>query len=299
MNILICGATGFVGRHLAARLARAGHTLTGVARHRERARHDWPQYGWVSGDYRHDLQAQDWLPRLRGLNYDAVINAVGILRGSGDQAFASLHTQAPQALFTAAREAGVPLIVQISALGAADGITAYHRSKRAADETLASLGGRWQVLRPSLIQGPGGASTRLFLKQSALPLIPLVGAGDQRVQPVHVSDIADAVLRLVEDPALPSGIVHAVGPRAVTMRELYALYRRALGLGAARFLPTPLPLVQLAARLGDLSGLGPLSSETLGMLLTPNVADPAPFAALLGRAALAPEQFFDADAGMS
>jgi uncharacterized protein YbjT (DUF2867 family) len=296
MNILICGATGFVGRHLAAHLTAAGHAVTGVARQRERARGLWPQYGWISGDYTRDTRLDDWLPRLRGVHYDAVINAVGILRDSRRQPFDALHELAPKALFAAALEAGVPLSVQISALGAGQVDSRYHRSKHAADEFLAALGGRWQVLRPSLIYGPGGASTRMFLTQSALPLIPLVGSGDQRVQPVHVNDLVSAVQRLIDDPVRPSGITAAVGARAVSLRELYAIYRHGQGLGAAHFLPIPLPLIQLAARLGDLSGLGPLSSETLGMLQIPNVADASPFTALLGRPPLAPEQFFSTPA---
>jgi len=94
---------------------------------------------------------------------DAIINAVGILteRGAGD--FERIHRQAPAALFTAAADAGIGRVVQISALGAATRRTPYLASKADADAVLAATCPSGTFVRPSLVFGDGGASTAFFL----------------------------------------------------------------------------------------------------------------------------------------
>src|SRR4029078_12503220 len=91
---------------------------------------------------------------------------------------------------------------QISALGAEAGAVArYHSSKYEADRFLMELPLDWAVFALSLVYGAGGSSARIFDSQASLPLIPLPGRGDQRVQPVHIDDLVEAVMRLAESPA--------------------------------------------------------------------------------------------------
>ena len=133
MKVLVCGATGFIGRHLGRRLLSSGHTVVAVMR---QASHgpvgDFASHA-VTGDFSRDVSAADWLPRLAGV--DVVVNAVGILRERGAQRFERLHVRGPIALFDACVQAGVPRVVQISALGADEQAqSAFHLSKRVADE---------------------------------------------------------------------------------------------------------------------------------------------------------------------
>src|SRR5439155_26090049 len=94
--------------------------------------------------------------------------------------FRALHDEGPRALFAACRESGVTRVVQVSALGAdAEAASAFHRSKRAADDFLLSLPLRGVVVQPSLVFGVGGASAELFTRLAALPLVPLPGGGTQ------------------------------------------------------------------------------------------------------------------------
>ncbi|MDH5526957.1 MAG: complex I NDUFA9 subunit family protein [Nitrospirota bacterium] len=291
MHILITGASGFIGRHLATALRDRGHRVTGCVRD---PRHRWPGVDFIQSDLTRDQTTQAWLPRLHGV--DVVINAVGVIRETGANTFDTLHHRAPLSLFQAASEAGVGRVIQISALGAhPDAASEFHRSKGRADAALAQLPVRGVVLRPSVVYGSGGQSTELFEAMAALPLVPLVGAGEQVIQPVDADDLTAAVVRLVtmDDPP---ALVDAVGPKPVTLREFLTAFHTGLGLSPPRFLAVPRPLVGLGAWLGDRFGTGPLTREALGMLERGNTADPAPFAALLGRA---PTALSDGVAGMA
>lgn len=275
MRILICGANGFIGRAIADRLAAAGHEVIRGVRQ--------PHHpGDIAIDYRRDHAAADWLPRLTGI--DAVVNAIGILVENRDSRFEAIHQRAPQALFAACAQAGVRRVVQISALGAADGDTAYFTTKRAADEFLMSQAIDWQVLRPSLVYGDDGDSARFFRLLASLPVVGLPGDGGQGVQPVHIDDLTEAVERLLAPSTPPRQCVDLVGATAVPYRAMLASYRAALGFAPACQIAIPAPLIGLAAHvLGCLPG-AILTPDTWKMLRRGNTADVAATAALLGRA---------------
>lgn len=219
MNILLCGASGFVGRHLEAALLKAGHKVSrGVSR---------PQRpGDIAIDYQNDTDIETWVPRLAGI--DAVVNAVGVLRDSPAQPMARLHDAVPRALFAAAAQSGIKRIVQISALGVYTGIkTSYMQTKQAADDFLQTLDLGWAILRPSMIYGRDGAGTHMFMLLSHMPVVMLPDGGRQMVQPVHIEDVAQAVVKLLAhgtaSPPLRR-IIACVGAEAVTLGGLISSY---------------------------------------------------------------------------
>lgn len=273
MNVLLTGASGFLGRHIAAALVGAGHTIVPVSRR--------------SGvDFRRMRTPPDWRALLDGV--DAVVNAVGIIGETRGQNFALLHTQAPMALFDACLQAGVRRVVQISALGAdASACSAYHSSKRAADDGLRSLPLDWFVLRPSLVYGQGGASVGAALRLAALPWIPVVGRGRQMLQPVHISDLVAAVLRSLT--AAEVGLtLDIVGPEAISCADWLQRLRRAQGLEPARLMCVPYPLVLALAVLGR--GISSMARpDNIRMLQRGSTADMRPLERFLGRRPLAAE----------
>lgn len=286
--ILLTGASGFIGRHLADALVRDGHDV--VCAVRDTARSHDRRFRYVAADFTRDVDAAAWLGRLTGI--DVVINAVGILRESGTQTFDAIHSRTPRALFAACLQAGVKRVVQISALGAdAQAASRYHLSKKEADDYLASLPLQSVIVQPSLIYGPGGTSARMFTTLASLPLIVLPGAGMQQVQPVHIDDLVAAIRLLVRQDIKPGTCLPVVGPEPMAMRTFIATLREAMGAGPAHFLPVPSGLVRLAARAGSLLPGALLDPETLGMLERGNTGDVGPLARLLGHAPRAVRQF--------
>src|SRR5204863_3685040 len=162
---------------------------------------------------------EEWLEQVAG--HDAVINTVGIIRESPGSSFQCVHTDAPIALFEAAARAGVRKIVQLSALGAEEGAAdRYRSSKGAADARLARLGVPYVVVRPSLIYGSGDQSMTFFLSLAALPVTPVPGDGQYRVQPIHVDDLTRALVASVERDDLAGLTVDVGGAEALTFDAL-------------------------------------------------------------------------------
>jgi uncharacterized protein YbjT (DUF2867 family) len=294
MKILLTGATGFIGRRLAEALLAQGHTLRCVSRAPPAGVQTAGALTWVRVDYAQALSATQWTEAVR--DCDAVINAVGILRSHGSYTFDSVHGKAPCALFEAARIAGVSRIIQISALGAdAGAASAYHLSKKVADDALRALGVPYSIVQPSLVFGPEGASARFFMATASLPVIPLAGLDDSLIQPVHIDDLVQAVLTLIVLPAedMPP-LLAAVGPQPLSLRAYYQALRATLRLPRrAHYLPMPLALVRAAARVGDAVPGALLNTDTLAMLRRGNTADPGRLQRVLGRNPRPAESFVD------
>jgi uncharacterized protein YbjT (DUF2867 family) len=277
MKILICGASGFVGRHVYDALTAVGHDCVRGVR-KPRAAND------VAVDYRKDLTPEQWLPKLAGT--DVVINAVGVLRDTKAQPMQQLLADAPVALFRAAVLAGVKRIVNFSALGIESELdVAYFARRREAEAVLFASPSdmRWLNLRPSVIYGDDGASARMFRLLASLPVHGLPMGGKQALQPVHIDDVCAAVRNWLADVDAQNLSVNAAGPEVVTMRGMLDSYRQQLGRGKALHIHVPGLFVKLGARLGDFVPSIPLCSDTLTMLNAGNTGDNSGFARLLGR----------------
>jgi uncharacterized protein YbjT (DUF2867 family) len=286
--VLLTGASGFIGSHLAEALVAAGHQVVCAVRHPQRAQD--ARFRYVQADYTRDLSPDDWLPRVAGI--DVVVNAVGIIREQGGQTFELIHERAPCALFSACAQGAVRLVLQISALGADEQARSrYHLSKKRADDFLAALPVHSVIVQPSLVFGSGGTSASLFTTLASLPLIGVPGEGGQRIQPVHIDDLIAGVIALLHDPPPSATRVPIVGPAPTTLRGFLASLRHALGLGGAHFLPIPVPVVRGTAAAAKALPNSILDPETLEMLERGNTADANAVSRLLGHPPRAPEEF--------
>ena len=140
------------------------------------------------------------------------------------------------------------------------------------------------VVRPSLVYGPGSVSARLFATLASMPVIGLPGRGAQRVQPVHVFELAEAIAALVERTGSVRGVHEIGGADALSYRQMLAAYRTAQGLGDAIWLPLPRPLMTLSAWLAEHVPQRVFSRDTLGLLERGNVTEHNALPSLLGRA---------------
>ena len=266
MLIAVTGATGFVGRHVVARLAARGHRVRALVRSPERARRSLACFPTelVAGDL-HDTAALATLTR----DADAVIHLVGIIVETGSATFPAVHVEGTRRLLAAARDAGVRRFVHMSAVGARDapGATRYHRTKWQAEELVRASGGEYAIFRPSLISGPGNVPIRTLARLHRwCPVVPVFGDGRFPTQPVWIEDVAGAFARAAEEPAIV-GAFELGGSEVLT----YEQFLRAIGRAVGRPRPlvhVPLALVRAAAAAFDpLGPAAPLTRDQLQMLV--------------------------------
>ncbi len=283
MRILLTGANGFIGSHIAAALIDYGHEVIAAVRDVAGTTRRLPGAAIVRTDFNRDTDAAVWVPRLSGV--DAVINCAGILQQARGQSIAAIHTEAPQALFAACVEAQVRTVIQISAVSAeAEAGTAYASTKLAADRYLQTLDLDWIVLRPSLVYGQGSyGGTSLLRALAACPLFtPLPGSGNQPFQPIHVEDLARAIRDVLHNLKLRRIVLDPVGPETLSLKDIVALLRRWLGFRPVPGLAIPGWLIDVVARWGDLVGAGPINSTARRQLDYGNVSSPERFAQAIG-----------------
>jgi uncharacterized protein YbjT (DUF2867 family) len=282
MNILLTGATGFIGNHLLRFLLQQGHSVTACCRNPQQLLLHTDNLKTLAIDFATATLVDSWLPHLNGI--DAVINCVGIIAETKNQTFAELHKLAPIALFQAAAQVGVKKVIQVSALGADEKAeSAYHLSKRAADDALRNLPLDWFILQPSIVYGHGAQSTALFHALAALPVHVLPDGGQQQLQPIHVDDLV-AVVSVCLKPDTPAQQTLAlVGSNPVSYVDLLQKLRRRLGKSPAATISLPQSYVLIAASLGKWLGEPILSKDNMAMLNRGNTADPNGITQLLGR----------------
>ena len=262
MRILITGATGFIGRHLVLALASEGHDLVLTSRslHEGADGHDWRTIDFATAH-----SPDDWRDVVE--NVDLVINAVGIFKSTRSQSFAALHDRAPRALFEASKRAGVKRIIQISALGTDESATCeYHLSKLRADDALAKLDLEWVVLRPSLIIGGDGESWRFFKALASLPVTPVIGDGDQTLQPVSIEDVIKAVLASIHRSEATGARINLVGAQCLTLESYLQSLSNWLGRSSFRPLAISYGLAGALAGVGHLFADMPLNRQAVTML---------------------------------
>lgn len=236
-HICILGGTGFVGRHLAARLVADGHRLTILSRrpflHGGLA--VLPTLRLVQGD------VHDEATLIAAFSdADVVINLVGILNEPRDNGlgFRRAHIDLARRVLDACRRVGVRRLLHMSALNAhaTQGASYYLRSKGEAEGIVLSQGGpdlKVTVFQPSLIIGAGDSS---LLRFAALvgslpgPLFPLA-CPEARFAPVFVGDVAEVFTRALDDRRSFGQRYPLCGPDAFTLRELVELVARESGSG--------------------------------------------------------------------
>lgn len=293
MRVLVCGSSGCIGRAVVENLRWRGHGVVETAHRPAAACADGNTPGDVVAlDFMQPTSPAVWAARLRALRVDTVVNCVGVLIESPAARFDRVHELGPIELFRGAALAGVGRIVQVSALGvglcsgeaAAGSEPAYLRSKRHADEAVMALPVDAAVVRPSLVYGPRSRSAELFATLASLPVIALPAGGRQRVQPVHVFEVAEAICRLVERTGSARGVYELGGGDVLSYRDMLSTYRRSQGLGEPIFVSVPVALMRAGALFAERLPQKVFSRDTLRLLERGNVATRDAARVLLGRA---------------
>lgn len=221
-RVTVFGGSGFIGRHLVRRLAARGDVVRVAVRDPVAAAFLKPMgnVGQIV-PMRVDIRDQAAVDEaVRGA--DAVVNLVGILAEGGRQRFDAIQGEGATRIAAAAKAAGVPRFVQVSAIGADAGSpSGYARSKAAGEAGVRRHYPDAPILRPSVVFGPEDDFFNRFARLAQFaPALPLVGGGTTRFQPVYVGDVA-AAIEVALDSADASGRTFELGgPRVVDMREV-------------------------------------------------------------------------------
>ena len=222
--ITVFGGSGFIGQHVVQALGSRGYRIR-VAVRRPNEALFLKMSGVVGQIEPVQTNIRDEASvRAAVAGASAVINLVGILSQSGKQTFNAVHAEGSERIARLAKAAGVPIFIQMSALGAdADSPSRYSQSKAAGEAAVLAHYRDAAILRPSVVFG---ADDQFFNRFAALarlsPIVPLVGANTY-FQPVYVKDIAEAVLRALETDAADGKIIELGGPAHFTMRQIMEL----------------------------------------------------------------------------
>ena len=265
--VTVFGGSGFIGRHLIGRLARQGWIVRVAVRRPSRADFLKPM-GDVGQVTPIRAPIQDRIAVESAVaGADAVINLVGILFERGAQTFAAVHAHGAQSVAIAAAAAGVERLVQISALGADDhSEIGYARSKGAGETAVRAAFPNAVILRPSVVFGPeDGFFNRFAIMARLSPVLPLIGGGGAKFQPVYVGDVGDAIAKSVTDPACAGRTYELGGPHVYTFKELMELLLRQIHRRRL-LVPWPFALADLQAAFFELLPVPPLTRDQVRML---------------------------------
>ncbi len=218
--VTIYGGSGFVGRYIARRMAKAGWRVRVAVRRPNEAMFVKP-YGVVGQVEPVACNIRDDASVAAAMDgASAVVNCVGVLDETGPNTFEALQAEGAGRVARLAAEAGIKRMVQISAIGADENsASAYARTKAKGEANVVSHMPGAVILRPSIVFGPEDEFFNRFAAMSRLgPVLPIVGP-DTKFQPVYVDDVAAAAQKAVLGQAAP-GIYELGGPDVATFREL-------------------------------------------------------------------------------
>jgi len=267
-TVFLTGGTGFVGGHVARRLAARGHTIRALVRS--------PEQAGALRELGADLIAGDVsgsLPDHAMAGCDVVVHLVGIIKEKPPQpTFEGVHTRGTLQILEAATSAGVKKFVHMSALGSGPEGTAYQRTKHEAEELVRRSGIPHVIFRPSVIVGPGGEFTDLLTRMVRLaPVIPVIGDGSYRLQPVDVEDVASAIVLAAERDELNGESYDIGGPHKLTYNRMVEIVCEELG-AKRRLIHVPVSLVRPLVDLASNWRLPtPVTSDQLEMLFQESI----------------------------
>jgi uncharacterized protein YbjT (DUF2867 family) len=287
--VTLFGGSGFIGRYTARSLVKAGYRVR-VAVRRPHLAGDVRLAGapgWVDIVQANVRHRQSVDAALEGA--DAVVNLVGILYEKGRQSFEAAQRDGAINIAEACAAAGIDNLVHISAIGANTETKAdYAETKGEAETAIREIVPNATILRPSIVFGPEDEFFNRFAAMSAhpltnvLPVLPAIGGGETRFQPVYAGDVADAIASAIEREDANGKTYELGGPSVYTMKELYAFIgetidRKRVALPLPFFVAKPLGLAcGTAYRFiwplsSGILGAPPITGDQVEMLKSDNV----------------------------
>jgi NADH dehydrogenase len=267
MKILVAGGTGFVGSNLVNKLIDNNHDVFILARK--------PLEISRSSESNINVILKDPSDSLVGLDeeFDVIINCVGIIREfpSKGITFQSAHVDVVRNLLEFAARKGIGRFIQISALGVGpEKTTGYQKTKHEAELLIKQAMIDYTIFKPSVIYGSGDGFVATFAGMiKKYPVLPIIGNGRYKLQPVYIDDLTDCILKSLNDKNAYMKSFEIGGPEVSTFSEIIDEISDALNKKPAKlYIPAFLLKVQ-AALLGRFSFF-PVTVDQISMLLEDN-----------------------------
>lgn len=225
--VTVFGGTGFIGEHLISKLAANGFIVKVATRAPESA-YFLKTCGAVGQvvPFTYDYNNPDSINEaIHGSDY--VVNCIGVLFEKRKNSFQKAHIDIPQAIAKACKKHNVKRFVHISALSCDKGTSKYAKTKFAGEKEIKKAFKNVTILRPSVIFGTNDNFFNMFAELSRYtPILPLIGGGKTKFQPVYVGDVVSAIIAALSLPAIgdknPCGKIYELGgPEVTSFRGLY------------------------------------------------------------------------------
>jgi NADH dehydrogenase len=276
VRVLVTGGTGFVGPKVVHELRALGHAVRALVRrpNREKTLRAWG-CEVVAGD----MTDPESLHRSV-VGCDAVVHLVSIIHGSRE-GFGRVMVRGTYDLVSASREAGVGRFVLMSALGVSErnrDLVPYFRAKWEMERAVHESGLEHVIFRPSFVFGRDGGILPMLLRQVRLsPVTPVIGHGNERLQPIWVDDVASCFAQSIELPEAANRTFELGGPDVATWNRFYERARKVLGVRRGT-VHVPLSVARLGAGVLEHLPGAPVTRDQLTMLTESgdSVCDPEP-----------------------
>jgi uncharacterized protein YbjT (DUF2867 family) len=280
-RVIVFGGTGFLGRRIVRHLRDAGFTVRIASRYPEKGRRlfagDAAGVEFFRADVNDDRAVADAVGAAR-----AVVNAVSLYLEQGRSTFQSIHVDAARRVAALAHQAGVETLVHVSGLGAnAGSLSPYIRSRGQGEAAVLDAFPSAKLIRPAVMFGPGDAFlTPLSSMVRHMPVFPLFGRGETKLQPVYVEDVASAIVRILQVPTARQ-LYELAGPRVYTYRGLLRTIAAYAGSRSV-LVALPFSLWHVIAYLSEILPSPPITRNQVELMEQDNIPDPdgAGFAAL-------------------
>jgi NADH dehydrogenase len=263
-------------------LHEAGFALRIASRHPDRARSLFPRDDSAIEPVRADVNDESSVTAAV-VGAFAVVNAVSLYVEQGKNTYHSVHVEAAKQVAEHARRAGAERFVHISGIGADAKAAAspYIRSRGEGEAAVIQAFFGATVVRPAVMFGPDDAFVvPLLTMLRRLPVFPLFGAGETRLQPVYVEDVAEAIVRILRASSIAQ-VYELAGPRIYTYAELL----RTISAGVSRqplMIPVPFALWRALGYTAQSLPRPPITVNQVDLMERDNIAAPdiAGFSAL-------------------
>ncbi len=274
MNVFVAGGTGYIGNHVIDTLVKDGHRVYALVRRGSEQKVSNKHIEFRYGDISDPASLNSTLDGC-----DAVIYLIGLIREfpSKGISFELAHVDGVRHLYTRAKLSGIKRWVQISANGVMpDTPDGYRRTKYRAEEFIKVQDINYTIVRPSVVFGEETDRSINFVTsvkniiQSTPFLVPVIGNGDYRMQPVHVDDLAKVISLIVDRPSTFNKTYSLCGAKSVSYNDIIDSITLRYNLKKKMKIHIPAMLVRtLAALLQHIESF-PVTVEQIDMLVGGN-----------------------------